>query len=97
MQGQQWKHNGQANGYSRVTAYDRSDHMLMDDIMMSFHHNGAYIIDSLRNDDNLTGTTYQNPFPLYNYGTGSSRETFEFECNINEDQEELETIQIDPE
>ena len=66
--------------------------MLMDDIMMSFHHNGAYIIDGLRNDDNNAGTSYSNPFPFYNYGAGSSRETFEFECNFDEEKEEVETI-----
>lgn len=63
--------------------------------MMSFHHNGAYIIDELRNDDSHSSTAFNsNPFPCYNYGRGG-RETFEFECNMDEDDDDdMETIQI---
>ena len=70
--------------------------MLMDDMMMSFHHNGAYFVDGLRNDDEYqgTGTAFSNPFPFYNYEQ-AGRETFEFECNLEDDDDDLVTIQID--
>ena len=64
---------------------------------MSFHHNGAYLIDALRNTDenNQGATSFSNPFPFYNYGQ-ANRETFEFECNFDEEEEELETIYVNP-
>jgi hypothetical protein len=63
--------------------------LLLDDMMTSFHHNGAFFIDSLRESNgNGTGGPRSNLFPFYGF---HDDEVFEFE-HVEEDNDEYDTI-----